>query len=68
MIMFNCTVSNVTVSPKSSKRPPLSELGNQEVEEHCPPGYLWCQCAERPTLWSEPGLINLELEEDCPCQ
>ena len=63
--MFNCTVSNATLSP-NQVWPPLAEQGHQEVTEHCPQGYLWFQCPERPNLWSEPGLIHTELEVDCP--
>ena len=47
--------------------PPLAVQGHQEVTEHCPLGYLWLQCPERPNLWSEPGLIHAQLEVDCPC-
>ena len=44
------------------------EVG-KNVTEHCPQGYLWCHCPERPNLWLEPGLLNFhaELEVDCPC-
>ena len=48
--------------------PPLAELGLQEIAEHCPQGYLWCQCSECLNLWSEPELIHVELDEDCPGQ
>ena len=65
--MFNCTVSNATLSPKSKHGDPLAEQGHQEVTEHCPQGYLCFQCPERPNLWSEPGLIQAELEVDCSC-
>ena len=44
--------------------PPLAKQGHQEVAEHCPHCYLWFQCPERPNIWSEPGLIHVELEED----
>ena len=50
--------------------PPLAEPGHQEVTEHCPQGYLWFQCPEHPNLlvgaWAT--LVDVELEEDCPCQ
>ena len=63
--MFNCTVSSPTLSPKSNMATPggsRSSRSRRTLSTRLP----MVSMSSASESLVEPGLINVELEEDCP--